>query len=120
MVTHSSLSLALSNNHFPLVETLITAGAKLVGGSSKLNDLLVQSIVANESAVALAVVASGTQLDFADSAGMTPLHLAARGGMHKVAEAIVGKEKSLVDRVAEDGTTPLFWAAARGHLDIVK
>ena len=85
----SSLALALSANNFAAVELLIQNGARLHpgsggdgggGGGGNLESLLVQSILSNQTSVALAVVRSGglEDPDFADSAGMTPLHLAAR------------------------------------------
>ncbi len=80
----SSLTLALSANNFAAVELLIQNGARLQpgsgGGGGNLESLLVQSILSNQTSVALAVVRSGglEDPDFADSAGMTPLHLAAR------------------------------------------
>ncbi len=70
------------------MELLIQNGARLHpgsgvggdGGGGNLESLLVQSILSNQTSVALAVVRSGglEDPDFADSAGMTPLHLAAR------------------------------------------
>jgi len=55
-----------------------------------------------------------------DWVGMTPLLLAARKGNLPVVEVLLAHEGIEVDKAHEDGATPVFMAAMKGHHGIVR
>jgi len=55
-----------------------------------------------------------------DSAGITPLIWAARGGHEDAVELLLGLEAICPNKQGNDGGTPLWWAACKGHASVVK
>ena len=55
-----------------------------------------------------------------DSAGITPLAWAARGGHEEAMELLLRQESVSPDKSDNCGSTPLRWAAFKGHKSVVK
>jgi len=52
--------------------------------------------------------------------GVTNLHIAAKTGLRAYAETLLSSGTAEVDRLDKAGRTPLWWAAERGHADIIR
>ena len=63
---------------------------------------------------------SGCDPNQGDSAGITPLAWAVRGGQEEAVELLLGREAVDPNKPNNVGFTPLFMAAAEGHQSVVK
>ena len=63
---------------------------------------------------------SGCDANQGDSAGITPLAWAVRGGQGDVVELLLRQKVVNPDKPDNGGKTPLLWAAMKGHESIVK
>ena len=65
-------------------------------------------------------LAAGTDVDFRNQQGFTPLHVAAQKGHNKVAELLIAKGANVNTSGRLIGTTPLDSAALLGHKEMVE
>ena len=63
---------------------------------------------------------SGCDANQGDSAGITPLAWAVRGGQGDVVELLLRQKVVSPDKPDNGGKTPLWWAAAEGHESVVR
>jgi len=63
---------------------------------------------------------SGGDANRGDSAGITPLAWAARGGHEEATELLLRQESVSPDKSDNRGSTPLWWAAYKGHESVLK
>ena len=62
----------------------------------------------------------GCDANRGDSAGITPLAWAVRGGQEQAVELLLGLESVDPSKVDNNGDTSLWWAAANGHRSVAK
>ena len=63
---------------------------------------------------------NGAQFEEPNSAGFSPLHIAAQEGHLSVVKRLVGGAGAKVDVLNRDRDTPLYWAAYNGHTEVVQ
>ena len=62
----------------------------------------------------------GASVNALNSAGFSPLHIAAQEGHLGVVRRLVKAAGAQIDALNKDGATPLYWAAHNGHLETVQ
>jgi len=55
-----------------------------------------------------------------NTGGSTPFFCAAQFGLPSCVREMLKDSRLRVNEISYDGSTPLWWAAARGHLDVIK
>ena len=130
----NSLHVAVSSHNGRMVSRLLENGVDINAKSNKFGPPLALAVVLLERYVVDMLLQSGARVDIADSAGLAPLHLVARGGniySHKLYSKSEKNDRrikitrSLLDAGASpniaDGTglRPLWYAVSYDHLEIV-
>ena len=85
-----------------------------VSAHSVLSRDIVDGLANASEQAALWLLRAGTPPDLKDTAGYTPLHHVAIGGMKSLARILIGAGVN-VDAINSEGRTPLHYAAAYGH-----
>lgn len=80
---------------------------------------LVNAIQARDADQAIAIINSGVDVNQADSAGVSPMHLAAKNALFPVVEQLITADADLSLR-DHYGYTPLNYAIMSGHQQMIK
>jgi ankyrin repeat protein len=118
------LFLAAQNNRLDVLKLLIAAGADVnVACDDGSTPLHAAAENGHAGVVSALIATAGVDLNAAltgdDSAGVTPLYLAARGNRLDVVKLLIAAGADVNMTCVDDGCTPLHKAAAIGHAGVV-
>lgn len=111
------LAWAVETQNLPLVNLLLTKGAKPDVGDSHLHSFspLVVACQRGEPAIVAALLAAGAKANNATTTGISPLALCAGNSTAAAVKQLLDKGAA-VDAADSTGQTPLMWAAAKGQV----
>ncbi|KAK1929101.1 Ankyrin-3 [Phytophthora citrophthora] len=127
----TAVHLAAQNGHSSIVLALLDAGADVNACDDFSDTPLLRALRHGRSRIVQLLLCYGAQCNFQTESGSqigsfdprstSALHLAAFFGLLSVVQELAETSKSLfaIDAVDDDGGTPLWLAAAMGHLDVV-
>jgi ankyrin repeat protein len=68
--------------------------------------------------VSWVLLAAGANPNIVDGTGSTPLHYAAKAGMHSTVTLLLAKNADASFKDGKTGRTPREWALEKGHQDV--
>jgi uncharacterized protein len=116
----TALMYAIENCHVPMVELLLSKGAKVaVYDFSDKMTALHHAVAKGNLKIVVLLVDHGAEIEAEDRKGRSPLFLAATFGHYPIVEYLVGKGAN-IEHPTPMKETPFYEAVDRGHLDIVQ
>ncbi|KAL6696427.1 ankyrin repeat-containing domain protein [Trichoderma pleuroticola] len=110
------IGLAIENGHIDVVRTLLKHTPSLVGNCRK---PLIQAARRGSIDMVKFLCESGVDTSYKDQLGQTALHKASIFGQADLVEYLLETNRVPVDAMDESQRTPLYFAAERGHVDVV-
>jgi len=111
---------AVRNNDVALVERLIRAGADVKATNRYGVSAIALACESGSAAVVEKLIAAGVSANATGPYGETALHTCARSGKVEAAKVLLARGASLDAGDSWRGQTPLMWAAAQGHPDMMR
>ena len=111
---------AVRNNDTALVERLIRAGADVKAANRYGVAAMALACESGGAAIVEKLLAAGVSADATGSYGETALHTCARSGSVEAVKVLIAHGASLDAGDSWRGQTPLMWAAAQGHPDVMR
>jgi ankyrin repeat protein len=111
------LVLAVANNHYETVKTLLKHFPSLDDITSEGETPLLISVKNGSSEIAEILLRAGADIDFNDNYGVSSLHYAALSGFLELTDLLLYYDAS-IDLKTDDGFTSLHTATLAGHIDV--
>jgi uncharacterized protein len=111
---------AVRNNDVALVERLIRAGADVKATNRYGIAAIALACESGSAAVLEKLIAAGVSPNATGPYGETALHTCAHSGKVAAAKVLIARGASLDAGDSWRGQTPLMWAAAQGHPDMMR
>ena len=116
----TALHWAARNNDSALVERLIRAGAKVAAANRYGVTPIALACESGGAAIVEQLVAAGVSANATGPYGETALHTCAHAGKVEAARVLIAHGASIDAGESWRGQTPLMWAAAQGHPDMMR
>ena len=114
---------AMKGSHAETAKYLVEHGANpnnvYVDDKQKSHNLLMDSVVVNNTDFALQLLDMGADVNYADDDGVTVLTQASYTGQTAIVEALLAKEAD-TSLTNKEGINPLIASCSEGHVEIVK
>jgi len=111
---------AVRNNDVALVERLIRAGADVKATNRYGIAAIALACESGSAAILEKLIAAGVSANATGPYGETALHTCAHSGKVEAAKVLIAHGASLDAGDSWRGQTPLMWAAAQGHPDMMR
>lgn len=111
---------AVRNNDVVLVERLIRAGADVKATNRYGIAAMALACESGSAAIVEQLIAAGVSANATGPYGETALHTCAHSGKVEAAKALIAHGALLDAGDSWRGQTPLMWAAAQGHPDMIQ
>ena len=111
---------AVRNNDTTLVERLIRAGADVKATNRYGISAIALACESGSAAIVEKLIAAGISANATGPYGETALHTCAHSGKVEAAKVLLAHGASLDAGDSWRGQTPLMWAAAQGHPDMMR
>jgi ankyrin len=111
---------AVRNNDAALVDRLIRAGADVKATNRYGISAIALACESGSAAIVERLIASGISANATGPYGETALHTCAHAGKVEAAKVLIAHGASLDAGDSWRGQTPLMWAAAQGHPDMMR
>src|SRR6185436_822674 len=111
---------AVRNNDVALVERLIRAGANVKATNRYGIAAIALACESGSAAILEKLIAAGVSANATGPYGETALHTCAHSGRIEAAKVLIAHGASLDAGDSWRGQTPLMWAAAQGHPDLMR
>jgi len=116
----SPLHWAVRNNDTTLVDRLIRAGADVKATNRYGIAAIALACESGSPAIVERLIAAGVSANATGPYGETALHTCAHSGKVEAAKVLIAHGASLDAGDSWRGQTPLMWAAAQGHPDVMR
>ena len=111
------------NQKYPFDEVLLDYLSGFIGRSNlhaaDLNGCTPLHLVGSFSFCAESLIAYGAMVDARNGEGMTPLHMACRGGYEETARVLM-RHGAAINACDQTGRTPLHWACLLGKISTAR
>ncbi|OHW99193.1 ankyrin repeat domain-containing protein 52 [Colletotrichum incanum] len=114
------LNAASDGGHLEVVKLLLARGADIAVANKDGCSPLYSAACQGHPEIVKLLLAKGADATFAENKGWTPVHIASLKGYLKLAEVLLEKCQDCVDVQETVGRTALFFAAMRGHSELVR
>ncbi|KAJ3115191.1 enhancer of mRNA decapping [Phlyctochytrium bullatum] len=114
------LFLAAMNNHLPVVQYLLKAGANPKALTNSCLTPLHAAASMGWLEVVQELISAGAGLDEPSTHGWTPLHAGSFSGQLQVIKALFGGKIANVDAKTDEGCTAFFLAASKNFVDVME
>jgi ankyrin repeat protein len=116
----TSLHWAVRNNDVAVVERLIRAGADVKATNRYGVAAIALACESGNAAIVEKLLAAGVSANATGPYGETALHTCARAGNVAAAKVLIARGAALDAGDSWRGQTPLMWATAQGHPDVMR
>jgi ankyrin repeat protein len=118
---YTPLYAAVQNNHKPVVEYLLSKGARIDEKNGQTGATSLYKACFNGSLnIATVLVNAGADVNLKSTDGFTPLYAAVQNKHKPVVEYLLSKGARIDEKIGQKGVTALYQACFIGSLDVVK